>query len=183
LKGRLNPNIDGYQQFASRNVTTATPQPWPMSKNYNNQALPDECLQYFKKTKTIAYLIIRNDSICFEQYWDGYTDTTHTNSFSAAKSIVSILAGIAIKEGKIKSVHQKVRDFVPSLSKGKDTLLTVEDLLTMSSGMGYAEDYLSPFGYPAKAYYGDNLMKVTLSYHVKKEPGKTFNYMSGNSTL
>ena len=183
LKGRLNPSIDGYQKFANRKVTTGTPQPWPIAKCYNNQPLPDECLQYFKRTKTIAYIVIRNDSICYEQYWDGYSDTSHTNSFSAAKSIVSILAGIAIKEGKIKSVHQKVRDFIPSFNKGMDSLLTIEDLLTMSSGMGFNEDYLSPFGYPAKAYYGNNLMKTTLSYQVRKEPGKDFNYMSGNSAL
>ncbi len=183
LKGRMSPDIDGYSYFDNRTVKTGTPQPWAIAKCYNKDTIPQDCLDYFKKNKTEAYLIIRNDSICYEQYWDGYSDTSHTNSFSSAKSIVSILTGRAISEGKIKSVHEKVSDFIPSFNKGMDTLLTIEDLLTMGSGINFNENYLSPFGYPAKAYYGTNLMKLTLSYHVKSNPGKKFEYFSGNTTL
>ena len=57
--------------------------------------------------RTAAFVVIKNDSLVHEQYWDGYSDTSHTNSFSMAKSITSILCGIAISEGKIKSVDGK----------------------------------------------------------------------------
>ncbi len=183
MKGRLNPDIDGYQYFSNRKVNTGKPQPWAIAACFNKDTIPKECLDYFRRNKTEAYLIIRNDSICYEQYWDGYSDTSHTNSFSSAKSIVSILTGIAISEGKIKGIHEKVSDFIPELNKGMDSLLTIENLLTMSSGINFNEDYLSPFGYPAKAYYGTNLMQVTLSYKVRTVPGRVFNYLSGNSAL
>jgi CubicO group peptidase (beta-lactamase class C family) len=183
LKGRLTPDIDGYSYFANRTVSIGKPQPWPVSSEYNKDTIPRDCLDFFKKHKTEAYLIIRNDSILYEQYWDGYSDTSHTNSFSSAKSITSILAGIAISEGKIKSIHQRVSDFIPSFNKGMDSLLTIENLLTMSSSINFNENYYSPFGYPAKAYYGTDLMKMTLKYKVTSKPGRVFNYMSGNSAI
>jgi CubicO group peptidase (beta-lactamase class C family) len=183
LKGRLTPDIDGYNYFANRVLPISTPQPWPISKNCNKDSIPNQFLTYFKKEKTEAYLIIRNDSIVYEQYWDKYSDTSHTNSFSSAKSIVSILAGVAIGEGKIKSVHQRVSDFIPDFNRGMDSLLTIENLLTMSSGINFNENYYSPFGYPAKAYYGTNLMKMTLRYKVTSVPGRVFNYMSGNTAI
>ncbi len=183
LKGRLNPDIDGYANLPSRKVNIGTPQPWAVSPRFNKDTIPADCLTYFKKYKTEAYMIIKNDSIYYEQYWDGYSDTSHTNSFSAAKSIVSILTGIAISEGKIKSVKEKVSDFIPNFNKDMDSLLTIENLLTMSSGIHFDENYLSPFGYPAKAYYGFDLMKVTLKYSVTSTPGKDYDYMSGNTTI
>jgi CubicO group peptidase (beta-lactamase class C family) len=53
----------------------------------------------------------------------------------------------------------------------------------MSSGLDFDEDYVNPFAYPAKAYYGDDLTKLTYSYKVIDEPGKKFKYLSGNSEL
>ena len=58
--------------------------------------------------KTIAYLIIKDDSIRYEEYWDGYSDTSHTSSFFMAKTFIGILVGVAIEEGKIKSIDEPV---------------------------------------------------------------------------
>ena len=131
----------------------------------------------------MAYLIIKDDSIRFERYWDNYSDTSYSNSFSMAKSIVSILTGIAIHDGKIKSITQHVSDFIPSFKEGMDSLLEIKELLTMSSGIDFEESYTSPIAYPAEAYYGDDLMKVTLKYNVVTKPGLRFKYLSGNTTL
>jgi len=138
---------------------------------------------YMKKHKTAAYLIIKDDSICYEKYFSHYSDTSHTNSWSMAKSIVSLLTGIAIGEGKIKSVHEKVSDLIPSYNKGLDTLLTIQGLLTMSSGIRFGESYGNPWGYPAKALYGDNLLWVTLKKHCVDKPETIFSYQSGNTVL
>jgi CubicO group peptidase (beta-lactamase class C family) len=183
LKGRSGPSIDEYDIFANRVVETGTPQPWAISKDYNKKSIPAEYLGQIEKYETEAYLIIKNDSLCYEQYWDGYSDTSHTNSFSMAKSIVSMLTGIAIQEGKIKSIDEPVYDFIPSFKNGMDSLLLIKDLLTMSSGMSYEESYTNPFDYPAEAYYGNDIIAATLKYKVVKEPGKKFIYQSGNSAL
>ena len=183
LKGRSGPGIDEYGIFSNRLVKTGTPQPWRIAKAYNKASISAEYLSQMVKYQTEAYIIIKNDSICYEQYWDGYSYTSHTNSFSMAKSIVSILTGIAMQEGKIKSIDEHVYDFIPAFKNGMDSLLTIKDLLTMSSGMSYEESYVNPFDYPAEAYYGDDIVANTLKYKVVTEPGRKFIYQSGNSAL
>jgi len=183
FKGRLGPAIDEYGIFSNRKVDIGKPIPWPVSSRYNKKSISNTYMQDFKKYKTVAFVIIKNDSLYHEQYWDGYSDTSHSNSFSMAKSFTSILAGIAIAEGKIKSVDEHVSDFIPEFKQGMDSLLTIKDLLTMSSGMDFNESYISPFAYPAEAYYGSDLTSTTLKYKVTETPGKEFKYLSGNSTL
>lgn len=180
---RLAPSISGYKIFKNGVVNTGTPQEWAISKGYNKMAVPDSSMNYMKSNKTAAYIIIKNDSICYEKYFDGFSDTSHTNSWSMAKSIVSLLMGIAIDEGKIKSVDEKVSDYIPSYNKGLDTLLTIKDLLTMSSGIEFGENYGNPFGYAAKALYGNNLLWLTHKHHCVEKPGSKFYYQSGNTVL
>jgi CubicO group peptidase (beta-lactamase class C family) len=131
----------------------------------------------------LAYLVLRNDSLVFENYWEGHGPDAISNSFSMAKTFVSILTGIAISEGKIKSENDKVGDYLPEFNKGKNASLTIKHLLTMSSGINFDEDYKSPIAYPAKAYYGNDLTALTMQYEVAQEPGKTFEYLSGNTEL
>ena len=67
--------------------------------------------------------------------------------------------------------------------EGKNGELTIKQLLTMSSGINFDEDYANPFAYPAKAYYGTDLKKLTDNYEVKEEPSKVFKYLSGNTQI
>jgi CubicO group peptidase (beta-lactamase class C family) len=96
---------------------------------------------------------------------------------------VSVLVGIAIGEGKIKNVDQAVADFIPEYKVGKNAKLTIKHLLTMSSGIDFDEDYVSPFAYPAKAYYGTDIRTLTMKYKMEETPGKVFKYLSGNTEL
>jgi CubicO group peptidase (beta-lactamase class C family) len=133
--------------------------------------------------ETVAFVVVKNDSLLHEQYWDGYGPDSRSNSFSMAKTFVSILIGAAIDEGKIKSIDQPVSDFLPEFKEGDNSKVTIKHLLTMSSGINFDEDYISPFAYPAQAYYGDDLKKLTYGYKVTEESGKFFKYLSGNSEL
>ncbi len=183
LKGRGGPSIDEYVIFESREVANGTHISWNHSKQYNSKQISAEALKEFESMESVAYVIIKNDSIVHEQYWDGYGEDSYTNSFSMAKTFVSILIGIAIDEGKIKSVDQPVGDFLPEYAIGENAKLTIEQVLTMSSGVNFDESYANPFAYPAKAYYGKDLTELTFSYSVKEEPGKVFKYLSGNTVL
>jgi CubicO group peptidase (beta-lactamase class C family) len=60
--------------------------------------------------------MIRNDSV-FEKYWDGYSDSSLSGSFSMAKSITSLLMGVALKEGKIKSLQEPVGNYLPEFKQ------------------------------------------------------------------
>jgi CubicO group peptidase (beta-lactamase class C family) len=137
----------------------------------------------FDSLQTVAYLIIKNDSIVHEQYWDGYDENSLSGSFSMAKSMVAMLIGIAIDERKIKSVNQPVSDFLPSFKEGNKAKLTIKHLLTMSSGMNFDEHYKNPFSYTAKGYFGTGLEALTLSHDVVEAPGEEWKYLSGNSQL
>lgn len=183
LKGRSGPAIDESNIFANREVKATNYQAWANASDYNKKNIPDSLLEQLKNYKTVAYFVAKNDSVKFEEYWEGYTDKSQSNSFSMAKSILGVLTGIAIKEGKIKNVNQKVSDFLPQFKEGKKSEITIKHLLTMSSGMDFDEDYINPLAYPAAAYYGSDLEKLTYKYDAKDEPGKVFKYLSGDSQL
>jgi CubicO group peptidase (beta-lactamase class C family) len=183
LKGRMGPSLTEYTIFDNRDVKAGKEQPWNISKNYNKKAVPETALHELEKMKSIAYLIIKDDSIVHEQYWDGFNENSYTNSFSMAKSIVGILVGIAIDEGKIKNVDEPIADFLPEYKEGKGAKITIKDLLTMSSGINFDEDYINPFSYPAVAYYDTDINKILKKYIATDEPGKVFKYLGGNTQL
>jgi len=183
MKGKMSADIDEYQIFENREVKAGTHRPWPTGLDYNKTPIPAEYLSAIESSNSIAYLLIKNDSIRVEKYWSGYGDTSVTNAFSIAKTFIGMLVGIAIEEGKIESVDQKVGDFLPAYKEGKASDLTVKHLLTMSSGINFDESYVSPFAYPARAYFGSDLKATVAEYEVTEKPGEQFEYLSGNTQL
>lgn len=135
------------------------------------------------RSKTVAFLFIRNDSLLAESYYRGYNESSVVPSFSMSKSFVSALTGIAIQEGFIKSVDDKVKDYVPELPAGLFPELTIEDLLDMRSGIEFNEAYLNPFADVGKFYYGRNLGKYVGKLRPAHVPGTNFHYKSVDSQL
>jgi CubicO group peptidase (beta-lactamase class C family) len=183
LVGVSKPDIDDMNYFDLRKMPADQPEVWAMKNEYNLYALSDEFLRVSDSLGTVAYLVFHQDSLLFEKYWKKNTDTTHFNSFSMAKSFTALLVGIAIDEGYIKSLDQKVSDFIPEYAEGKSASLTIRHLLQMASGIPFGESYSSPFGFMAKAYYGRNMNELTLEYRVEKEPGSFWAYEGGNTIL
>jgi CubicO group peptidase (beta-lactamase class C family) len=183
-KGRSGPSALEYQIFSNREIKSGDPQPWPLSSRYNKNEVSEDLLSKMKAIETGSFIVIRNDSILHEQYLGEFSSSSYTNSFSMAKTVVSVLVGCAIQDGKIKSVDQPVSDFIPEFANDERSAITIRHLLTMSSGIAFDEDYVSPFAYPAEAYYGNDLRSLTLNYtQVNEKPGVTFRYLSGNTQL
>lgn len=136
-----------------------------------------------KRTGTTAFLVIRNDTMLYEKYLNGYERNTAVPSFSAAKSVTSMLVGIAIDEGAIHSVNDPVSDYVPELKKHGFDKVTIAHLLNMRAALKYRESYVNPFAGAPKYYYGRNLQKYLLKLRVKGEPGKRFEYQSAATQL
>jgi CubicO group peptidase (beta-lactamase class C family) len=138
--------------------------------------------------KTLAFLIIRNDTILYETYFDGYAEDGPLHpSFSVAKSFVSSLVGFAVQEGAIASVDDPVTQYLPEL-KDRDerfSRLTIEHLLNMRSGLDYNENsYFNPFAPVARDYYGRQLEKYTLERSkFAAEPDSYREYQSINTQL
>ena len=139
--------------------------------------------EYLRKNKTVAFLIIRNDTIEYERYFSGYNEKSIVPSFSMAKSFTSILIGCAIDDGLIKSVDDPITNYIPELSRNGFDKVTIKHLLQMTSGLDFRESYINPFGHAASFYYGRNLRKSISKLKLKNEAGKKFEYVSGNSQL
>jgi hypothetical protein len=92
-------------------------------------------------TLTDAMLIIQHDSIKYEYYGNNFKQNDHHISWSMAKSVVSALFGIAIKEGSIKSIEQTVTDYLPDFKGTGYDNVRIKDVLQMSSGVGFNGDY------------------------------------------
>jgi len=181
--GKSGPSATEYQIFDNRKVETSNPQPLPKSKLYNSARLDAETENTLKEFQAHAFAIIRNDSLIHEQYWDGFSDTSHTNSFSMAKTYCGILLGCALKDGYIKSLDEPVGKYIPEFSEGDKSKITLRNLTTMTSGIDFDESYASPFAYPAEGYYSGDLYKASCAQGMCEEPGTTFNYLSGNTAL
>ncbi len=139
--------------------------------------------EFLKKQKTVAFMVIRNDSLLYERYFGSYTEDDIVASFSMAKSVTSILIGIAIDEGKILSVDEPVTKYIPELKANGFDKVTIKHLLQMTSGLDYNEGYFNPFGDVATFYYGTKLRKEIPKMKLKYEPGEKFEYLSGNTQL
>lgn len=176
-------NIDDYKIFHNRTVRAGKPQPWTIDSAYNLYTLSEEQLDYFKRYGTVAFLVIRDTSLLFEFYADGYGPDSYSNSFSMAKSIVSLLVGCAINDGYIHNVDQPIGDFLPQFRIGNRYRVTIRHLLTMSSGLSWDESYSSLFSLTTKGYYGTDLPSIVLNQHVVDEPGRIFEYRSGDTQL
>ncbi|NBG65005.1 serine hydrolase domain-containing protein [Acidiluteibacter ferrifornacis] len=184
LKGRSGPSIDEYSIFENR-VVKASKKPfiWPSSVNYNSKKLTTEELNLHEELKSVAFLVFHKDSIVHENYWNQFNDTSKTNTFSVAKSFIGLLIGAAIDEGYIKSVDQKLGDFLPEFKSGEKAKVTIKHLLQMNSGIDFGESYGDPFGFMAKAYYGDDLYDLTVHKEVTQAPGSVWMYQGGNTLL
>lgn len=183
FKGYTTAFLDDYKEFPNREIKKGTAQPWAIAKDYNSVPATEILNKNHKELQTVAYLIIKNDSIWHESYFDGYGKDSKSNSFSMAKSIVSACLGKAIMDGKIKSLDQKVSDFFPELKGKYAKEVTVGDLSSMSSGLSWDEHYYSPFSIVTRAYFDNDLKKVILGLEVNEAPGKSFKYLSGATEL
>jgi len=175
--------LDDYNYFENRIIENAEPQPWDIAKDYNTTPTTQLLLDTHTELKTIAFLIIKNDSIWHESYFEKYDKNSHTNSFSMAKSYVTSALGKAIMEGKIKNLEQPISDFFSEFSEGLASQMTIGDLASMASGLNWDEKYYSPFSVVTKAYFGDDIKKIILNLKTTETPGKEFRYSSGDTQL
>ena len=183
LTGNNTAFISDYEYFDNREITNSNPEPWPIHKNFNQFTETEELKVLNEQRETKSFLVIKNDSIVFEKYYDGYDENSLSNSFSVAKSIVVSLMGKAIMEGKIKGLDQPVSDYFDEYKEGLASELTVGNLASMSSGMKWNEKYYSVINITSESYFTDDLRSVILRQKIIDKPGQSFRYSSGDTQL
>lgn len=139
--------------------------------------------EYLEKNKTVAFVVIKNDTIQYENYYNKYDESSIVASFSMAKSVTSMLVGFAIQDGLIESEDDLVTKYIPELKEEGFDQVTLKHLLQMTSGMEFNESYVNPFGHAAKYYYGRNLRKILSKAKLEGTPGTYFSYQSGQTQL
>ena len=179
-------DVYDYQKFPERPLPPSN-SPFNFSQNLDKAMVQslfemdtavDDLDTFLAETGTQAFIVIQNDAILYEKYFNGAAHDSIVTSFSVAKSFTSALVGIAIEEGHIHSVHDPITDYLPELTEHDPAFanITIRDLLLMSSGIRYAE---FPFvnGDDAKTYYYPDLRDLALNQTaVVGKPGETFLY-------
>ncbi len=180
----LEPNIDDNKIFYHRLIENGVPQRWKIDSSYNTSQLTQPEIDSLEKYSTVAFLVIKDNALLYEHYWQGYGDSSYSNSFSMSKSIVSLLIGCALEEGKIQSLNQTVSSILPDFVDLPEKPVTIENLLTMSAGLNFHEEYASPFSDPTKLYYTDDLNALVYSTIKQVKPaGVKFIYQSAATQL
>ena len=184
LQGHKTSYISDFVRYPKRKVPNGEPQPWPLHSRYNQSAASERLKKWNEEYGTVAFLVIKNDSILFEKYSRDYTPDSLSNSFSMAKSITVSLLFKAIQDGYIDSLDQKVIDFFPQLKGKYADRVTLRHLAAMGSGSNWDENYYSPFSITARSYFTENLDKMMLErVRFDNPPGQKWYYSSGDTQL
>jgi CubicO group peptidase (beta-lactamase class C family) len=180
LKGRKGPGIFDLDVFAKSTIPAKNSK--KLASKQIDFKLNNDYQKRLEDIKTNSFIILENDSLAYESYWD--TDKTQvSNSFSMAKSVIGILVGIAIKNDFIDGISDPVGKYIPHFNTDSLKHITLYHLLSMSSGLYWIESGANPFSHNAKAYYGNDLTTMVNELTCEKEPGITFEYKSGNSQV
>ncbi|MBL8362226.1 MAG: serine hydrolase [Rubrivivax sp.] len=134
---------------------------------------------------TVALLVAQRGQIVYERYFNGYDAGSIATSFSMAKSVVSLLLGIAIDEGRIAGVDEPVTRFLPELlaNEPRFARITLRHLLSMRSGIAFDEGYGSPFTEAARFYLTPDLKREVAKLRIEGEPDRAYAYKSGDTQL
>lgn len=189
-----SPNIDDQKYFPQSIIPTNNPSelnlikcvnfPLPSVKEVTkyekkNYDLPLEA--FLEETNSTAFLVMRNDSLLYENYFNGNKADKQNIVFSITKSFVTSLLAIAIDEGYIESLDQKVGDFIDTYKTGRKQNIKIRDVLQMTSGINQG-DYSNPLKV-SRTYYTSDLEKVTSKVKVTAVPGTKWEYKSIDTQL
>ncbi len=189
-----SPKVDDMKIFSNRSISQSN---HPFHFNYSNKYLPylDTVRLYNPNTKqksaldsfllqdkTRAIIIYINNQIVYEKYFRGSTESKASCVFSVSKSILSALIGVAISNGYIQSIDQRITDYIPQLKENANfNQITIKQLLQMSSGLDWRKN--KTFDDDGKFYYTSNIRSLIVRHKLSKAPGSNWEYKNIDSEL
>lgn len=144
---------------------------------------------YLDSNPVTGLLILRGDEIQAEQYQYGRTDRQRFTSFSMAKTITAMLFGIALAEGRIRSIDDPAAAYLPALAGTEYGATPLRHLLTMSSGVEFREEYdgaddVSKLWRASTAQLGPGGAAAVTPFNKRIRPaGETFYYASAETQV
>jgi CubicO group peptidase (beta-lactamase class C family) len=181
----MESDVEDQHRFPSRTIAagedvSALPtgaEPSVLSEAVNVGGVGRSLEDFLESTETRAFLVVHDDRLVYEGYFNGADGEQLQTSFSAAKSFVSTLVGIAADDGLLE-VSEPVTTYLPELAERDERFeeITIGDLLTMSSGIAYEEEG-TPWSDDALTYYGTDLRELALTgSEIEEPPGETWRY-------
>jgi len=180
--------LPGQPLTASPNVFhfTALPDEAAVRSAFESDPRVGNLENFLTKTGTQAFIVIRDDAILYERYFNGAKRDSTVVSFSTAKSFTSALVGIAIQEGRIKSVNDPISAYLPELV-ARDVRfqkITIQDLLGMASGIRFDEKRFLWHDEGNLTYRFTDLRSLALNKTIiVAPPGQAFLYNDFNPIL
>lgn len=155
----------------------------PLNINYQFAGETRSVEDFLERVNTSGFIIIQDDTILFERYMNGAKETDTFTSWSVAKSVVSTLVGMALKDRKINSLDDAVTDYVPALNNTAYQGVPIKHILQMTSGVDFNEVYGEQFSdinrYFMKVFMlGRRANDVLADYGQKRASGQKFQYVS-----
>lgn len=152
-------------------------------------SLSQDINAFFEEQNLSGALILHKGKIRYEKYGLGHSPDKRWTSFSVAKSFTSSLVGIALKEGHISSLNDKVSDYIVGLKGSAYDHVTIEQLLTMTSGVAWDENYSDPNSDVSQfnLHQAEDGLPTIVSYmrQLKRahQPGEKWHYSTGETNL
>ena len=181
--------ITDYRHFQNAPVARALhASPLPAADG-EQVRLPDLQGQSFdtvmERNGTVALVILKHGKVVLERYYNGHQRDSLVTSFSVAKSVVSALVGIAVRDGHIASIDDPITRYLPELAPTDQrfTRITIRNLLEMRSGIRFDEGYLSPWADASRFYLTPNLPAKIKGLKIEGAPGQRYHYSSGDTQL
>lgn len=150
---------------------------------------PMDLQDYMQRRRVSGLLAIKDGRIVLESYGLGRTPADRWTSFSVAKSVTSSLVGAAIQDGKIRSIDDLVVDYVPELKGGAYDAVSIRQMLMMSSGVRWNEDYgdldsdVVKMGVAASRPGANPIVDYLGKLPRDHAPGARFHYNTGETDL
>lgn len=168
----------------SRIAPSASPRPLPAGA-----PLDIDVSDFMEGQRAAGVLVIQDGKVRLERYGLGFTAEGHWDSFSVTKSVVSTLFGAAIRDGRIAGLDEPVTLHVPEMAGGAYDGVTLRQVLTMTSGVDWNEDYADPDSDVARLFVVEPEpgLDATVSYMRRlgraAEPGVQWRYNTGETNL
>jgi CubicO group peptidase (beta-lactamase class C family) len=184
LQGHNTAHIDDSVNFPQALVASGISQPWPRDPRLSYTAVSPDLLRSLQTERSAAFLVIHRGQLLHESYFAPYTETSRTNSFSMAKTVVTLLTGAAVADGFIESFDAPLAKFLPEYANdpwgGKATLAQFS---SMTSGHDWTEHYYLPLNPTTRLYFGGDATATVLAQGFEREPGTAFEYSSASTQV
>lgn len=187
VQGRAS--ITDHRHFDNAPITHASvPQPlprqplalaWPQGRD---QAATE---RWLAEHETAALVVIQRGAVVYEAYFNGHARNSMLTSFSVAKSVVAVLVGLAVADGRIASVDDPITRYLPELRQADARFeqVTLRHLLLMRSGIQFREDYQNPFTGAGRFYLSPDLKADVAGLRIAGPPDQAYHYQSVNTQL